>query len=125
MGDPAVFTGHVTARALRVPDGRTRLAAYEVTFAAGARTHWHSHPHGQLLVVTAGVARVQLRGEAAVDVATGNTAWIPPGVLHWHGAGPSGSMTHIAAQEATSDGRTVTWGVPVSDATFDNHRPPR
>jgi 4-carboxymuconolactone decarboxylase len=30
-----------------------------VTFEAGARTAWHSHPCGQILIVTAGTGRVQ------------------------------------------------------------------
>jgi quercetin dioxygenase-like cupin family protein len=119
----AAFTGDVSAKVLRVPNDDSRMAAYAVTFAAGARTHWHAHPHGQLLVVVSGVARVQLEGQRAGEVDAGDTVWIPPGSRHWHGAGPSGSMTHIAVQEAAADGSTVTWNGPVSDVTYNDHEP--
>jgi quercetin dioxygenase-like cupin family protein len=43
--------------------------------------------------------------------------WIPPGEKHWHGAGPTTSLTHIAIQEALN-GSPVEWLEPVSDAQY-------
>lgn len=112
------FTGRVQARLLRSPDAESALGMFEVTFAAAARTHWHTHPRGQGLFITAGRARVQIEGQPVADHATGDFIWIPPGARHWHGAGPDGPMTHIAAQEAAPDGNAITWCEAVTDATY-------
>ncbi|SOD64515.1 Cupin domain protein [Streptomyces zhaozhouensis] len=123
LPEHATFTGRVSAKALRVADDDSRLVAYEVTFAAQARTHWHTHPHGQLLLVTSGTARVQLEGAPVVELGPGDSRWVPPDTRHWHGAAPAGPMTHIAVQEAAADGSTVTWGEPLSDTTYHDERP--
>lgn len=115
------FTGRVEATVLVAPGEATRLAVYEVTFDPEARTYWHTHPHGQGLRVTSGRARVQREGEAVVELVAGEHVWIPPGVRHWHGAGPDGVMAHLAFQEAAADGTTVTWHEPVTDQTYHQH----
>jgi quercetin dioxygenase-like cupin family protein len=112
------FTGAVDVRSLRRPDDESALTLYEVTFVAGARTYWHTHPRGQGLYVTAGRARVQIEGQAATDYETGEYVWIPAQTRHWHGATPDAPMTHLAAQEATPNGRTAAWCEPVTDSTF-------
>ncbi len=88
-----------------------------VTFEAGARTAWHTHPRGQTLIVTAGIGRVQRWGDPAEEIRPGDIVWIPPGVKHWHGAAPNAAMTHVALAEAL-DGRTVDWEEQVSDAKY-------
>ncbi|MEV1144872.1 cupin domain-containing protein [Micromonospora sp. NPDC049799] len=65
-----------------------------VTFTAGARTAWHTHPGGQRLVVTDGVGRTQQWGGPVEEFRAGDVVWCPPGVKHWQGAGPDGPMTH-------------------------------
>ena len=82
-----------------------------------ARTHWHTHPLGQTLYVTAGCGRVQSLGGPVREIRAGDTVWIPPGEKHWHGAGPDTAMTHIALQEAL-DGSAVEWMEPVSDSDY-------
>jgi quercetin dioxygenase-like cupin family protein len=57
-----------------------------VTFEAGARSAWHMHPLGQILIVTAGVGRVQQWGGPVQEIRPGDVVRIPPGVKHWHGA---------------------------------------
>jgi len=42
---------------------------------------------------------------------------IPPGVKHWHGAGPTVAMTHIAIVEHL-DGRSTVWLEQVSDEQY-------
>jgi quercetin dioxygenase-like cupin family protein len=88
-----------------------------VTFEPGARTHWHTHPLGQTLIVTAGAGRVQAEGGPVRDVRPGDVIWFPPGERHWHGAGPDTAMTHIAITES-ENGKAVDWLEPVTDAEY-------
>jgi quercetin dioxygenase-like cupin family protein len=94
----------------------TTSGAY-VSFEPGARSAWHTHPLGQVLVVTAGVGRVQRWGGPVQELRPGDVVWIPPGVKHWHGAAPTTAMTHIAIQEA-KDGKNVEWMEKVSDEEY-------
>src|SRR5881275_977747 len=94
------FTGTVRIDPLFPAHDPARAAGASVTFEPGARTAWHTHPLGQILIVTAGCGRVQRRGGPVEEVRPGDVVWFPPGEKHWHGAGPSTAMTHIAIQEA-------------------------
>jgi quercetin dioxygenase-like cupin family protein len=85
-----------------------RLRAGMVTFEPGARTAWHTHPLGQTLFVVSGVGRAQSWGGPLRELRPGDTVWIPPGEKHWHGAGPTTSIVHLAMQEAL-DGKHVDW----------------
>jgi quercetin dioxygenase-like cupin family protein len=96
--------------------GNARVA--RVTFSPGARTHWHTHPCGQILHVLSGAGRAQKFGEAVREILPGDTVFIAPGEKHWHGAGPSRLMVHLAVQEADSAGQTTHWLEPVSDADY-------
>jgi 4-carboxymuconolactone decarboxylase len=92
-------------------------SAGSVTFEPGARTAWHSHPAGQILIVTAGTGRVQPWGHRVEEIRTGDVVRIPPGQKHWHGASPQTSMTHIAITEPLG-GTNVQWMEKVSDEQF-------
>src|SRR3569623_1591010 len=94
-----------------------RLNCSRGSFEPGARTNRHHHPLGQTLYVISGVGRVQAKGGPIREIRPGDTIWIPPGELHWHGAAPNNSMCHIAMQEAL-DGVYSTWLEPVSDADY-------
>lgn len=61
----------------------------------GERSYWHCHPGGQLLMVFDGIGRVQQRGERARALRKGETEYAGPGVEHWHGAAPDGTV-HFA-----------------------------
>ncbi|WP_047238087.1 (R)-mandelonitrile lyase [Chromobacterium subtsugae] len=111
------FTGSVKLEMLFTPAGPDRTSAGLVTFPAGARTHWHSHPLGQTLVVTAGTGYVQRAGGPLQPIRSGDVVRIPPEVKHWHGAASDSSMNHIAIQEAL-DGKSATWQEAVSDADY-------
>jgi quercetin dioxygenase-like cupin family protein len=67
-----------------------------VTFTPGARTFWHHHERGQILVVTAGSGWVCTHGETPQPLTVGDVVWVPPGERHWHGGGPDTIMTHLA-----------------------------
>jgi 4-carboxymuconolactone decarboxylase len=94
-----------------------RMSGARVVFAPGARTAWHTHPLGQILIVTAGTGRVQRWGDPVDEIRQGDVVWIPPGQKHWHGAAPNSSMTHIAILEQL-DGNAVKWMEKVSDAQY-------
>jgi quercetin dioxygenase-like cupin family protein len=107
-GPAEYFSGEVLVKQLQAPVAPSRAASAEVTFQPGARTFWHTHPLGQTIIVTAGEGLFQLWGEAVVKMSTGDVVTFAPGVKHWHGAGPSAAMTHIAIHEVV-DGSSVTW----------------
>ena len=67
--------------------------------------------------MTAGVGRVQHWEGSVQEIRPGDTVWIPPGVKHWHGAGATVGMSHIAFSEAL-DGTTVEWMEQVSDEQY-------
>ncbi|HEX5284637.1 MAG TPA: cupin domain-containing protein [Bryocella sp.] len=95
-----------------------RTACASVTFEPGARTAWHTHPLGQvLMIVTAGDGWTQCEGEPVVEIRAGDVIWCPPNHRHWHGASPTTSMTHIAIQEAL-DGKVVNWMEKVPDEQY-------
>jgi len=114
---PENFTGPAQLEMLFSPEGPDRASAGLVTFPPGARTHWHSHPLGQTLIVTAGSGRVQREGGPVQDIGPGDVVRIPPNTKHWHGAAPDQSMSHIAIQEALN-GKSVDWLEPVGDHQY-------
>ena len=116
-GSADYFTGTVTTDPIVSAPEPARVAALRVSFAPGARTAWHTHPLGQTLHVVAGAGYVQKRGEPAQKILPGDTVWIAPGEVHWHGAAPDNAMTHIAIQEAL-DGANVDWMEHVSDEDY-------
>ena len=111
------FTGAVSVASPFKGTGDARLGGATVTFQPGARTHWHSHPLGQLLVVMDGQGWVQAEGEPVRIINPGDVVWSAPGAKHWHGATATKPMTHIAVSE-TQEGATVTWLEPVSDSQY-------
>lgn len=115
--NPDYFTGTVRMDPLINTPAPARLNAISVTFEAGARTNWHTHPLGQTLIVTAGFGRAQKDGEPTQNLRPGDVIWFNAGEKHWHGAAPDCAMTHIALQE-TQDGGAADWLEPVSDADY-------
>src|SRR5438309_10767781 len=53
------FTGSVRIDSSFQANTPELLNGARVTFEPGARTAWHTHPRGQLLIVTTGTGRVQ------------------------------------------------------------------
>jgi quercetin dioxygenase-like cupin family protein len=111
------FTGTVRIDPLFQVRPPARAAGASVTFEPGARTAWHTHPLGQVLIVTAGCGLVQRWGGPIEEIRPGDVVWFPPGEKHWHGAAPTTAMTHIAIQEAL-DGKVVEWMEQVSDEQY-------
>ena len=111
------FTGSVRVDPLFRANAPARATGSLVTFEPAARTAWHTHSLGQILIVTAGTGRVQRWGDPVEEIRQGDVVWIPPGQKHWHGAAPNSSMAHIAIVEEL-DGKTVDWMEKVSDAQY-------
>lgn len=113
------FTGEVRLDPLFAAEGASRAGGVSVAFAPGARTHWHTHPRGQVLIVTAGLGRAQAEGGPVVTIRPGDVVRFGPGERHWHGAAPGHAMTHVAIHESDETGSAVTWAEPVTDADYD------
>jgi 4-carboxymuconolactone decarboxylase len=116
-GPSESFTGGVRVEMLFEAVAPSHASGGSVTFEPGARTAWHSHPRGQILIVTAGTGRVQSWGGPVEEVRTGDVVRIPADQKHWHGASPQASMTHIAITEHR-DGKVVEWMEKVSDDQY-------
>ncbi len=84
-----------------------------VIFTPGARTYWHSHPGGQLLIVTAGRGIVASRSGDVHIVGIGDVIWTESGEEHWHGACGGTLMTHTAVSHGTTQ-----WGTEVAEADY-------
>ena len=95
----------------------SRLVAGSVSFAPGARTAWHTHPLGQLLIVTSGCGWVQSWGGPKTEVRPGDAIWFAAGEKHWHGATASDAMTHLAIVEHL-DGVAADWMEHVTEAEY-------
>ncbi|UZR96838.1 (R)-mandelonitrile lyase [Chondrinema litorale] len=111
------FTGSVRLDPLFSQKESTKGAGSLVTFSAGARTAWHTHPAGQTLIVTSGLGWVQREGGPIEEIRPGDVVWFPPNEKHWHGASPEKAMSHIAIQEEV-DGDVVNWLEKVSDEQY-------
>jgi len=111
------FTGSVRVDPLFGARAPSAVSGGAVTFEPGARSAWHTHPLGQVLVVTAGAGRIQQWGSAVEQIRPGDVIWTPPGVKHWHGAAPTTAVTHIAIQES-ANGKNVEWMEKVSDEQY-------
>jgi len=94
-----------------------RLGGAVVTFEPGARTAWHRHPLGQMLIVTSGCGLVQSLGGPVVKIRAGDVVWCPPNEKHWHGATATTGMSHIALLESL-DGKQVEWMEHVTDEEY-------
>lgn len=116
-GPPENFTGSARIVRLLRPNAPARTSVSNVTFEPGARTAWHTHPLGQILIVTAGTGWVQAWGRPVDEMREGDVLWTPPGVKHWHGATRTTGVTHLAIVE-NLPGSAVEWMEQVSDQQY-------
>jgi quercetin dioxygenase-like cupin family protein len=116
-GAAEYFTGSVIMDPLFGAKDTMHATGGLVTFEPGARSAWHTHPAGQILIVTSGVGWVQEEGGEKREIKPGDVIWTPPGVKHWHGATATNSMSHIAITNMV-DGKNVDWMEKVSDEQY-------
>ena len=113
------FSGIAWQQTLAVGSAPNPLHVARVTFEPGARTVWHAHPHGQILIATAGVGRFQSAGGPVLPLLPGDSVTIAPDEKHWHGAAPEQLFIHTSIQAADVHGQQATWMDPVSDKDYE------
>jgi quercetin dioxygenase-like cupin family protein len=116
-GPTDYFTGAVRIDTPFKAAEPARTGGAIVTFEPGARTAWHTHPLGQLLVVTSGLGWAQTLGGPVEEIRPGDVVWFAPDEKHWHGATDTTAVTHVAIAEAVN-GSPVTWLEQVSDEDY-------
>ena len=117
------FTGSVVVDPLYAANDSTSSTGGLVAFEPGARSAWHTHPGGQVLIVTFGTGWVQEEGGEKREIKPGDVIWTPPGVKHWHGATATNGVSHIAISNMVG-GKNVDWMEHVSEEQY-RAGPPR
>lgn len=110
------FTGTVYLQMLIAPDSVNPTAIGNVTFEPGARTKWHYHPAGQILMVTDGVGYYQEKGQSKKTLRKGDLIKCPPNVPHWHGASPDSYFVQVAV--TTNDKGNAVWLEEVTEEEY-------
>lgn len=117
-GPKDYFTGTTWVKMLHPDgDGVFDTQVYDVIFEASARTYWHSHPGGQILLVTDGTGYYQEKDKPARLLNPGDVVAIPPDVVHWHGAAPENHFVHIGMSTKVHLG-PANWAGPVTDEDY-------
>lgn len=111
------FSGNAYLYPLLARGENNDYAIGNVTFEPGARTHWHTHPKGQVLIVTNGEGIYQEKGKRAQFIKKGDVINIPENVEHWHGATDKHQMIHIAITHYQGE-TNVVWLNPVSQDEY-------
>jgi 4-carboxymuconolactone decarboxylase len=111
------FTGVVWVNMLVQPTEGFGHSAGSVTFEPGARTNWHKHPNGQVLLVTNGKGYYQEKNSPVKIIYKGDVVKCAPGVEHWHGASPDTEMSHVALSGELEKG-PVVWGEKVTEEQY-------
>lgn len=117
-GAPENFTGVAWQQVIAVGETQSPLHVARVTFEPGARTVWHRHPNGQILIASSGIGRFQLEGSPVVALRPGDSVTIAPGEKHWHGAAPDQLFVHLSMQATDAGGQQATWLEPVSEEDY-------
>ena len=112
------FTGEAYLKPLLAKDSNNDFVTGNVTFQPGARTNWHLHPKGQILIVTEGEGLYQEKGKPAQVIKKGDVINIPVNIEHWHGASAQSKMIHIAITNYKGE-ENVEWLQPVSDVEYN------
>lgn len=111
------FTGTTYLQMLVTKDSTWNSSIGNVTFEPKARTNWHKHSGGQILLVTAGEGRYQEKGKEIQTLKKGDVVKIPPETEHWHGAAPDSMFAHISIEPNIPNNET-TWLEPVTDKEY-------
>ncbi|NJN35393.1 MAG: cupin domain-containing protein [Saprospiraceae bacterium] len=118
LGPAENFTGNAWAARLVANDSIYNMLVGNVYFEPGARSNWHIHPAGQILIITDGVGYHQIKGQPREIIRKGDVVKCPPGVMHWHGASPEIGMMQMYILPKTEKG-IVTWLHKVTDEEYN------
>lgn len=113
------FTGSVTVNMMLGNDENNEYSIANVVFNPKARTNWHTHPKGQVLLVIAGNGFYKAEGEPVQAISKGDVVNIPPNVNHWHGAASNSEFVHVAITNY-KDGQNVVWGTAVTEDDYNS-----
>lgn len=113
------FTGNAWNTPLVPNDSIYNTVVGNVYFEPGARSNWHIHPSGQILIITDGVGYYQEKGQLRRTIRKGDVVKCPPNVLHWHGASSDTGMQQIYILPKTEKG-IVNWLQKVTDGEYNN-----
>jgi quercetin dioxygenase-like cupin family protein len=118
-GPPANFTGKVYNLGLVANDSIYNTLIGNVYFEPGARSNWHTHPGGQILIITDGEGYQQVEGQPRQTMRKGDVVKCPPGVRHWHGATENSSLSQMYV--IPTEKGIVTWMEPVTDEQYHSN----
>lgn len=113
------FTGKAWNYGLVANDTTYNTLVGNVYFEPGARSNWHTHPAGQILIITDGVGYHQIKGQPRQTIKKGDVVKCPPNVEHWHGASPDSGLHQLYILPNTEKG-IVVWKQPVTDTEYSH-----
>lgn len=116
-GSAETFTGNAYHFGLVDADSTLTTAVGNVYFEPGARSNWHSHPAGQILIITDGVGYHQMEGKPVEIIKKGSVIKCPPNVRHWHGASADVGLQQLYIVPNTEKG-IVNWDEAVTDEVY-------
>jgi quercetin dioxygenase-like cupin family protein len=119
LGPAENFTGKAWNYGLVANDSTYNTLFGNVYFEPGARSNWHTHSAGQILIITDGVGYHQLKGQPRQTIRKGDVVKCPPNVMHWHGASPDSGMQQMYIIPNTEKG-IVKWLQPVTAEEYNN-----
>lgn len=119
LGAAENFTGNAWNYGLVANDTTYNTLVGNVYFEPGARSNWHIHPAGQILIITDGVGYHQIKEQTRQTIRRGDVVKCPPNVIHWHGASPESGLRQIYIVPNTEKG-IVQWMQPVTDEEYNN-----
>lgn len=90
------FIGTAYLQMLMEADSINPTTVGNVTFEPGARTKWHLHPGGQILLVIDGVGYYQEKDQMKKILRRGDVVKCPANVPHWHGASKDTAFVQVA-----------------------------
>ncbi len=112
------FSGTAFLTSLIARDANNEFTVASITFEPMARTNWHTHPKGQILIVIEGTGFYQEKDCPAQPIQKGDVINIPENIVHWHGASSKSKMVHIAITNFKNETQ-VTWLEPVTDTEYE------
>lgn len=112
-----LFTGNAYPTALVDADSVYNTLVGNVYFEPGARSNWHSHPAGQILIITDGIGYHQIEGKEIEIIKKGSVVKCPPNVRHWHGASADVGLQQLYIIPNTEKG-IVEWNEAVTDKQY-------
>jgi quercetin dioxygenase-like cupin family protein len=121
LAPPENFTGNAWNIGLVETDSIYNIVVGNVYFEPKARSNWHIHPAGQVLVITDGVGYHQIKGEPRQTIQKGDIVKCPPNVEHWHGASHDAGLQQLYIIPNTEKG-IVRWLQPVTDEQYDSSK---